>query len=142
MPTLREQLAALFGRGEQAPQQPDSALVAQIPGGAPRQPSMVNQVPTGAPGEQLDTYGQVVDEDALGAENEEAFITRQNEDLVNRPAGRPSVLRRAPVQSGAELDELMMQLANPDRGITEGPNANIGDDSRARALAQVAALRG
>jgi hypothetical protein len=40
------------------------------------------------------------------------------------------------------MDELMMQLASPEYGITEGQNANIGDDSRARAMAQIAALRG
>lgn len=120
---LRSQLAALFGRGQQAPQQPDSPLVAQIPTGSPDQP--------------LDLAGQVIDEDALGQMNEEGFITKQNEDLVNRPAGR-----RAPRRDEAGLDALIMQLANPEQGITEGPNANIGDDSRARALAQVAALRG
>ena len=120
---LRSQLAALFGRGEQAPQQPDSPLVAQIP--------------TGAPGEMLTPEGQVIDENALGEQNEESFVTKQNEDLVNRPAGR-----RPPIQDQAGMDALMMQLANPGAGITEGPNANIGDDSRARALAQIAALRG
>lgn len=120
---LRSQLAALFGRGEQAPQQPDSQMVARVP--------------TGAPDQMLDQYGQVVDENALGMQNEEGFVTKQNEDLVNRPAGR-----RPPVQDQAGMDALMMQLANPDAGITEGPNANIGDDSRARALAQIAALRG
>lgn len=120
---LRSQLAALFGRGEQAPQQPDSQMVARVP--------------TGAPDQMLDQYGQVVDENALGMQNEEGFVTKQNEDLVNRPAGR-----RPPIQDQAGMDALMMQLANPGAGITEGPNANIGDDSRARALAQIAALRG
>ena len=120
---LRSQLAALFGRGEQVPQQPDSPMVARVP--------------TGTPGQMLDQYGQVVDENALGEQNEEGLITKQNEDFVNRSAGR-----RPPVQDQASMDALMMQLANPDAGITEGPNANIGDDSRARALAQIAALRG
>lgn len=120
---LRSQLAALFGRGEQAPQQPDSPMVARVP--------------TGAPGQMLDQYGQVVDENALGEQNEEGFVTKQNEDFVNRPAGH-----RSPVQDQAGMDALMMQLANPGAGITEGPNANIGDDSRARAMAQIAALRG
>lgn len=120
---LRSQLAALFGRGEQAPQQPDSPMVARVP--------------TGAPGQMLDQYGQVVDENALGEQNEEGFVTKQNEDFVNRPAGH-----RPPVQDQTGMDALMMQLANPGAGITEGPNANIGDDSRARALAQIAALRG
>ena len=120
---LRSQLAALFGRGEQ-PQQPDSPMVARVP--------------TGAPGQMLDQYGQVVDENALGEQNEESFITKQNEDLVNRTHGR----RRAPQRDEEGMEALIAQLANPDMGITEGPNANIGDDSRARALAQVAALRG
>ena len=119
---LRSQLATLFGRGEQ-PQQPDSPMVARVP--------------TGAPGQMLDQYGQVVDENALGEQNEESFITKQNEDLVNRTHGRPIKNRD---EEGMEA--LIAQLANPDLGITEGPNANIGDDSRARALAQVAALRG
>ena len=121
---LRSQLAALFGRGGDQPQQPDSPLVAKIP--------------TGAPGEMLTPEGQVIDENALGERNEESFVTKQNEDWVNRSHGRPAPR----VQDQAGLDELMMQLANPGAGITEGPNANIGDDSRARALAQVAALRG
>lgn len=120
---LRSQLAALFGRGEQAPQQPDSPMVARVP--------------TGAPGQMLDQYGQVVDENALGEQNEEGFVTKQNEDFVNRPAGH-----RPPVQDQTGMDAMMMQLANPGAGITEGPNANIGDDSRARAMAQIAALRG
>lgn len=119
---LRSQLAALFGRGEQ-PQQPDSPMVARVP--------------TGAPNQMLDQYGQVVDEDALGAQNEEGFVTKQNEDFVNRSHGR-----RAPMRDEAGMDALMMQLQNPGTGIIEGPNANIGDDSRARAMAQVAALRG
>lgn len=120
---LRSQLAALFGRGEQ-PQQPDSPMVARVP--------------TGAPGQMLDLAGQVVDENALGEQNEESFITKQNEDLVNRTHGR----RRAPQRDEEGLERLIQQLQNPEAGITEGPNANIGDDSRARALAQVAALRG
>lgn len=121
---LRSQLAALFGLGGQAPQQPDSPLVARIPTGSPNQP--------------LDLAGQVIDEDALGEQNEESFVGKQNEDWVNRSHGR----RHAPQKDHAGMDALMMQLANPEQGITEGPNANIGDDSRARALAQVAALRG
>lgn len=122
MPSLRDQLIALFGRGD-TPQQPDSPLVARVP--------------TGSPDQALDLAGQVIDENALGEQNEEGFVSRQNEDFVNRSAGR-----RAPQRDEAGMDALMMQLANPELGITEGPNANIGDDSRARALAQVAALRG
>ena len=121
---IRSQLAALFGRNsDQQPQQPDSPLVARIPTGAPEQP--------------LDAYGQVIDEDALGQQNEDAIITKQNEDFVNRPHRS-----RHPMMDTQGMDDLTGQLANPEQGITEGQNANIGDDTRARALAHIAALRG
>jgi len=60
---------------------------------------------------------------------------------IQRP--RPPQMRRAaPGYDEAAMNELMMQLSQGDQSINEGQNANIGDDSRARALAQVAALRG
>ena len=48
---------------------------------------------------------------------------------------------RAPGYDNVGMDALTAQLANPSAGITEGPNRNIGDDSRQRALEMVAALR-
>jgi len=45
------------------------------------------------------------------------------------PAGRP-----APGYDEMAMDELSMALSG-DQGITEGQNANIDDDTRARALA-------
>ena len=58
-------------------------------------------------------------------------------------ANLPAFLRRrpAPAYDMGGMDALTAQLANPSAGITEGPNRNIGDDSRQRALEMVAALR-
>ena len=56
----------------------------------------------------------------------------------------PSFAPRRPASPGydnAGMDALTAQLSNPGAGITEGPNRNIGDDSRQRALEMVAALR-
>ena len=48
---------------------------------------------------------------------------------------------QAPAYDMAGMDALMAQLANPSAGIVAGPNANIGDDSRRRAMEMIAALR-
>lgn len=53
------------------------------------------------------------------------------------PQRQQQMQRSAPMrgQDQAGLERLMQVLAQQDRGVSQGPNANIQDDSRERALA-------
>lgn len=117
---LRAQLAALFGnqprglvinplRASLQVQQPDSALVAQIPQET-RPAQMAPQMT--APAEYAD-----------GPMNDSNIPPQ-----LSRPAPRP----QAPQQDTQGMDDLMMALQG---GTTAGQNANIDDDTRTRALA-------
>lgn len=54
----------------------------------------------------------------------------------------PQLSQPAPAYDEQGMQMLVDQIQNPEQGITEGPNARIDDATRARALAQIAALRG